>query len=437
MDPLTVGIVGVILLLIFIILRVPISVALAGIGLFGVIYLLGFDRAISYLPHQIYSRTAKFTFTAIPLFLLMGYFAFYAGVTEGAYETARAWVGRVPGGLGIATIGGCALFAATAGSSLAECAAMSKIAVPEMLKSGYNKKLALGLVASAGGLAVVIPPSIIMVIYGVLTELSVGHLLVAGVLPGILYAGVFAIAIFLYALFKPSSAPLESKVDTSWRVRIRSLKKFWEVLLLFGASIGGIYAGLVTPTEGAALGAVAAFGLGVFKRKLTKEVIKEAVIETVKASAIIFLLFCGASVFTIFITVTGVIQAFTNWLISLNLSPLQLFWAIMILYIILGCFLDSISMMLLTLPLVMPIIENMGLNLIWFGVIMCMIVEIGCITPPMGLNVYVMKAAVGKDAELTEIFAGALPFVILEVIVVAILYAFPQIALWLPSYMGM
>jgi C4-dicarboxylate transporter DctM subunit len=435
MDPLAVGIIGIIALLVFIILRVPISYALAGIGLLGSIYLMGFDRVISYMPHLIYSHTSKFTFTAIPLFLLMGYFAFYAGVTDEAYECARAWVGKVPGGLGIATVGGCALFAASAGSSLAECAAMAKIAVPEMIKSGYSKRLATGIVASAGGLAVVIPPSIIMVIYGVVTETSVGQLLVAGVIPGILYALIFAAGISGFAFFRPSSAPVESRVDTSWNARFSSLKRLWEIVLLFSVSIGGIYIGFVTPTEGAALGAVAAFALAFFKGRLTRGVLKEAVVETIKSSAIIFLLFSGASIFTVFITVTGIIEAFTGWLVGLNLSNFGLFWAIILFYIILGCFLDSISMMILTLPFVLPIIDGQGLNLIWFGVVMCMIVEIGCITPPMGLNVYVMKAAIGRSIELTEIFAGALPFVILEVLVVFILYLFPSIALWLPSFM--
>jgi C4-dicarboxylate transporter, DctM subunit len=435
MDPIVVGIIGVVALLVLIIIRVPIAYALAGIGLLGSLYLMGMTRVLAYYPHIIYSNTSKFTFTAIPLFLLMGYFAFYAGITDEAYDVARAWVGKIPGGLGIATVGGCALFAATAGSSLAECAAMAKIAVPEMVKSGYSKRFATGIVASAGGLAVVIPPSIIMVIYGVATETSVGQLLVAGILPGIVYTLVFAIAIWLFALLKPSSAPLEQNVDTSWKARVQSLNKLKDIVILFGVSIGGIYAGIVTPTEGAALGAVAAFAITFVKKRLTWEVFKTTVMETAKASTIIFLLFAGANIFTIFVTYTGVVDAFAQWLIGLGLSKTMLFSAIIFMYIILGCFLDSISMMILTLPFVIPIIEAQGLSLIWFGVIMCMVVEIGCITPPMGLNVYVMKAAMGDSIELTEIFAGALPFVILMVTVVYILYTFPIIALWLPSLM--
>jgi len=436
MDPLYIGFIGVFILIFFIMIRVPIAFALAGVGVLGLVYTLGLQQVLSYVPHQIYSHTSNFTFTAVPLFLLMGYFAYYAGITDQAYDVARAWVGRVPGGLGLATVAGCALFAASAGSSLGECAAMSKIAVPEMRKSGYSMRLATGLVASAGGLAVVIPPSVIMVIYGVLTEQSVGQLLIAGILPGALYFGVFSLAIMGFSIIRPHSAPKEAAVDTSWSVRFRSLSQLWEIALLFGIAIGGIYAGLVTPTEGAALGAFAAMLLALFKGRLTWQIFKGAVLETVSAAAVIFLLFVSADVFTMFLNLTGVMQSSTDWLLDLNLSKDMLFWSLILLFVLMGSFLDAISIMLVTMPLILPIIEAQQLSPIWFGVIMCMIVEIGCITPPMGLNVYVMKAAMGKSVDLNDIFLGALPFVVLELIIVAILYYVPDIALWLPSMMA-
>ncbi len=435
MDPLYLGFLGIIVLIVLIVIRVPIAFALGGVGVLGLTCMMDFSQVLSYVPHQIYSRTADFTFTAVPLFLLMGYFAYYAGITDEAYDVARAWVGRVPGGLGLATVAGCALFAASAGSSLGECAAMSKIAVPEMRKSGYSAKLATGLVASAGGLAVVIPPSVIMVIYGVLTEQSVGKLLVAGILPGFLYFSVFAVAIVLFAILRPHLAPLESAEVSSWGQRLRSLGKIWEIAALFIVAIGGIYAGLVTPTEGAALGAFAAIVFTFFKKRLSWGIFKLAVLETVSAAAVIFMLFVSADVFTMFLNLTGVLQVTTTWLLELNLSRDLLFWALILLFVIMGSFLDAISIMLVTLPLIMPIIEAQNMSPIWFGVIMAMIVEIGCITPPMGLNVYVMKAAMGKSIELNDIFMGALPFVILELIIVAILFYFPEIALWLPSLM--
>ncbi len=436
MDPIYLGYLGCIALIVLIVVRVPIAFALISIGVIGLTTMMGFSQVLSYVPHQIYSRTADFTFTAIPLFLLMGYFAYYAGITDEAYDVARTWVGRVPGGLGLATVAGCALFAASAGSSLGECAAMSKIAVPEMRKSGYSARLATGLVASAGGLAVVIPPSVIMVIYGVLTEQSVGKLLVAGIMPGVLYFAVFAIAIMLFAIIWPHLAPLEPTAVSSWKRRLSSLGKLWQIALLFTIAIGGIYAGLVTPTEGAALGAFAAMLLTLFKGRLSWDIFKLAILETVSAAAVIFTLFIAADVFTMFLNLTGVLQTSTAWLLGLDLSRDMLFWALILLFIIMGSFLDAISIMLVTLPLIMPIIEAQNLSPIWFGVIMAMIVEIGCITPPMGLNVYVMKAAMGKSIELNDIFIGALPFVGLQLIIVGILFYFPEIALWLPELMA-
>jgi len=433
MDPFWLGIVGTGAVLVLITLRVPIAFALAGIGTLGLIIIYGLEPASIYIPRQLYSYIGKFTFTAVPLFLLMGYFAFHAGLTTEAYDASRAWVGRLPGGLALTTVAGCALFAASAGSSLAECAAMSKIAVPEMRKSGYSVRLATGVVASAGGMAVVIPPSIIMIIYGVITETSIGELLIAGILPGILYFGIFSLAIIIYAYLRPSSAPQESNVDTSWKARRASLKKVWGIAALFTLVIGGIYGGLVTPTEAAALGAAGALGLAYLKRKLDRTTFKTSIAETLKASAMIFLLLGGASIFTTFLSVTGVISSATTFLISMDLPPTMILLALFVLYVVLGMFLDPISMMILTLPIVMPIITAQDLSMIWFGVIMCMLAEIGCITPPMGLNVYVMKGALGKSVDLNDIFAGALPFVLLMILIVVILYIFPEIALWLPS----
>jgi C4-dicarboxylate transporter DctM subunit len=435
MDPFWLGILGIALTMVLIVFRFPIAFVLAGIGTIGMMFISGIESSLAYIPHQLYSYISHFTFTAVPLFLLMGYFAFYAGLTVEAYDAARAWVGKLPGGLALTTVGGCALFAASAGSSLAECAAMAKIAVPEMRRSGYSERLATGIVAAAGGMAVVIPPSIIMIIYGVITETSIGELLIAGILPGILYFGVFALAIVIYAYLRPSSAPREANVDTSWKARRASIKKTGGIMALFAIVIGGIYGGLVTPTEAAGLGAMGAIVIACIRKKVDWETAKTALAETVKATAMIFLLLGGASIFTLFMSASGVISSATTTLVGLEIEPHILLVALFLLYIILGMFLDSISMMILTMPMVLPVLKAQGLSIIWFGVIMCMIVEIGCITPPMGLNVYVMKGALGKSVDLNDIFAGAMPFVILEVLIVLILYWFPQIALWLPSLM--
>jgi tripartite ATP-independent transporter DctM subunit len=435
MEPITIGILGFILFCGLIVIRVPISYGLAGVGTMGLFYIYGPQKAIAFIPQQIYTHASNFTFAAIPLFLLMGYLAFYADLSKDAYDAARAWFGKIPGGLAVATIYACAIFGACSGSSLAECAVFSKIAIPEMVASKYNKKLALGVVAAAGGLDVLIPPSILMVVYGVMTETSVGKLLVAGILPGILYAVIFAVAVTLFCYFKPSYGPKASHADTSWKAKMIAIKKIWGVVLLFGLVLGAIYTGWATPDEAAAVGVFGSFLLVLFRKKFNWRNFNEAVIDSTKATAMIFLLLGGACVFTAFMSVTGVVSAIAKWIIGMNLPLWGLLGFLYILYLIMGCFLDAVSMMLLTMPFVVPILQAKGLSLIWFGVIICMLCVIGAITPPLGLNVYVMKGALGKEVKLEEIFAGALPFVFLMVLITIILSIFPQISLFLPDLM--
>jgi len=435
MEPLHVGILGFIVFVVLIAVRVPISYGLAGVGTLGLFYLYGPKAALAFIPTQVYSQASQFTFAAIPLFLLMGYLAFYADLSKDAYDAARAWFGKVPGGLAVATVYACAIFGACSGSSLAECAVFSKIAIPEMVNSKYNKKLALGVVAAAGGLDVLIPPSIIMVIYGVMTEQSVGRLLIAGILPGILYAGIFAVAIIIFCYLKPSFGPIVPAVDTSWHAKMVAIKKVWGVAVLFGLVLGSIYMGWSTPDEAAAVGVVGSFLLLLGRKKFKWSSFKEAVVDSTKATAMIFLLVGGAVVFSAFMSVAGVIATITKGILGMNLPTWQILMFLYILYFIMGCFLDAISMMILTLPFVVPILQAKGLDLIWFGVIISMLVVIGAITPPLGLNVYVMKGALGNEVTLEEIFAGAAPFVFLMILITVILSVFPEISLVLPRIM--
>ncbi len=436
MEPVHIGLLGIVVLLVLIFLRVPISFALAGVGTIGLLHLNGLNSILYFIPHEVYSHTAVFTFAAIPLFLLMGYLGFYADLSKDSYDVALAWFGKVPGGLAVATVYACALFGACSGSSLAECAVFSKISVPEMTSRNYDKRLALGVVAAAGGLDVLIPPSVLMVVYGVMTETSIGWLLIAGILPGILYALVFTLGIIIFVYFKPSFAPQNPDMDTSWKARIDTLKRVWAIFLIIGLVLGAIFFGWATPDEAAAVGVFGSFLLVLWRRKYSWSNFKEAAVGSAKASAMIFLLFGAASIFTGFLVSSGVITGVTLWIKSIN-PP---FWGIMIfiivIYLIMGCFLDAISMMILTLPIVVPMLEAHGANLVWFGVIVCMLCVIGCITPPMGLNVYVMKAAMGDEVELNDIFAGALPFGILMLLVTIILCFFPQVSLWLPNLMA-
>ena len=428
------GIVGIAALLVMIALRCPISFALLTVGMGGMVYFMGLGSTINYIPTQIFQHLAKFTFIAAPLFLLMGYFAFEAGLTADAYKVARDWLGRLPGGLGVATVVANAAFGAAAGSSLASCAAFSKIAIPEMRKSGYSMRLATGIIASAGGLAILIPPSIIMIIYGILSETSPGKLFIAGIFPGLVYAAVIALGIIPMVRFsaawkaeRPPAPPL--------RARLYELRKMWGIGVLAALVIGGIYTGVVSATEAAALGAFGAFLLAIALRKMNWSVFKESVSDTVHASSMIFLLLAGASIFSTFMTLSGLMELATTSIINLDLPLLGLLGMLALLYIILGCFLDSISMMVLTLPFIMPVMVDQGIDFLWFGAFLCILVEIGAITPPMGLNIYVMKGVLGDQVSLEELFMGAGVFVLLEMVIVAIIIVFPQLATWLPGKM--
>lgn len=426
------GIVGIAALLVMIVLRFPISFALLIVGTGGLIFFYGIAGATSYIPNQLYTYLAKFSFMAVPLFLLMGSFAFEAGLTADAYEVARAWFGRLRGGLGIATVVANAIFGAACGSSLASCAAFSKISIPEMLKSGYSMRLSTGIVAASGGLSVLIPPSIIMIIFGVMTETSIGKLFIAGIFPGLVYAAAIGIGII------PMTARIpRGQQPPPLKERIRSLRKVWGITILALLVIGGIYAGLVTAEEAAALGAFGALLLTLGLRKLNWRVFKGSIGETVYASSMIFLLLAGAAVFSIFMSRSGLMEMATNSIINMHLSLWALLGMLSLLYIILGMFLDSISMMILTLPFVVPIMVEQNIDFLWFGALLCVLVQIGCITPPMGLNIYVMKGVLGDQAKLEDLFLGAAPFVALEIVVVVILIFFPQIATWLPNNMQM
>jgi C4-dicarboxylate transporter DctM subunit len=435
MDQLMIGYLGFLAFVVLIFLRVPIAYGMAIVGIAGLFYVYDPTVVFKFIPLEVYSHTSNFTLSALPLFLLMGYLAFYADLSKDSYDAARAWFGKVPGGLAVATVYACAIFGACSGSSLAECAVFSKISVPEMIKSGYNKRLSLGVVAAAGGLDVLIPPSIIMVVYGVMTETSIGQLLIAGIMPGILYACIFAIAIALFCWLKPAYAPKTESVDTSWKARMKAVRDIWAVVLLFGLVLGAIYTGWTTPDEAAAVGVVGAFLLVIYRKKFTWEKMKTAAVDSAKASAMIFLLLGAASVFAAFLSVTGVISSITTWVTNMGFPFWVTIVALMVLYLIMGCFLDAISMMVLTMPMVAPLIVAHGKSLVWFGVFISMMMVIGAITPPLGLNCYVMKSAMGDEVDLNDIFAGAAPFVALMLLITIILCIFPEISLWLPDMM--
>ncbi len=436
MEPLAIGYVGCAAFVALICLRAPVAYAMAIVGTLGLFSVYDAAAVYKFVPTEMFTHTSSFTLAALPLFLLMGYLAFHADLARDAYEAAKAWFGKVPGGLAVGTVYGCAIFGACSGSSLATCAVFSKIAVPEMIRGGYNRRLSLGVVAAGGGLDVLIPPSIVMVVYGVMTETSIGKLLIAGILPGLLYAFVFAVAIAAACWLKPELAPRIDGVDTSWRAKWLAVKNLWAVVVLFGLVLGAIYAGWATPDESAAVGVVGSLSLLIQRGRFSWAIVKSATIDSAKASAMIFMLLGAAAIFAKFLSVTGVISTMTQAVMDLRLPFWGLMLGLTLLYLILGCFLDAISMMILTMPLVAPLITAHGQSLVWFGVYVSMMVVIGAVTPPLGLNCFVMKGALGDEVELNEIFLGALPFVVLMLAIVLILAAFPQISLWLPQYMA-
>jgi len=443
MNPALLGLLGLLAMLLLVAIRVPIAFGMAFVGFFGMIVAVGwpegtefdfsrgFDAAWAYVSFEPFSFIANFPIVAVPLFLLMGYVAYHAGFTRDIYYAARVWLSRLYGGLAMASVAGCAMFAAVSGSSLATAAAMGKLAVPEMLRYKYDKGLAAGVVAASGTLGSLIPPSILMVLYGIFTEESIGQLLLAGLIPGVLSAAIYMAMIYVRARLNPEIGPRAESV--AWIDRVIALKGTWSIIALFLIVMGGIYLGVVTPTEAAAVGAAGAFILGFAARRLNRTNSWAALVETVRQCANIFALVLGAKIFVGFIALTGVANVVTEWAVTLDLPPLAVMLILSLVFIVLGTFMDPLGMMLLTLPVVTPVIEQLGYNLVWFGVIMVKFLEIGLITPPVGLNCFILKGVVGDTIPLETIFKGILWFLAMDVVTLAILIIWPDISLWLPN----
>jgi C4-dicarboxylate transporter, DctM subunit len=427
-----VGIIGIIVLLLLIFLRMPVAFALGFVGISGIAVLGGIDNALGVLYSIPYERNASWILICIPLFVLAGQLALYAEVSKDAYDLGNKWVGRLPGGLAIGSIIGCAGFAATSGSSVATAATMAAISIPEMEKHGYNMKLASGAVAAGGLLGIMIPPSIPLILYGFITQQSVGALFMAGILPGIFTAIVFSLGILVLVALKPHLAPKGESFP--FLEKVRSLAKAWRFFLIFGVIIGGIYSGISTVTEAAANGAVVAFLLLIIRKgKQGWPDLMDSLKVTARVTAMMFTIMLGAIFFTIFITLARFPQNMTAFLAGLNASPQVLLILILLMYVPLGMFLDVISMMLITLPIAFPIIEQFQINPIWFGILMTKMCEIGLLTPPVGLNVFVIKGFTTLD--LSDIFRGASYFIFLETITLIVLFLFPEISLFLPNLM--
>jgi len=433
MEAVTSGAVGILALIIFLLLGMPIGVALGAVGFVGMVNLIGLEGALGVITNLPFSATASFAWVCIPLFVLMGNLAAQSGIVAELFETTRNWLGRVPGGLCVATIAGCAGFGAVSGSSVATAGAIGKIALPEMFKYHYHPKLSTGCVASAGTLGSLIPPSLFMVVYGTLTESSIGKLFFAGFLPGILSAIMLMIVIVMWVKINPAMAP--DVIQVSWRERFRSIKGVSGILILSVIVMGGIYGGIWTPTEAAGAGAMATLIMNAIRRKLTWDGFWTAVLDSMRLTSTLFFVCVGAYIFAAFIVLSKIPMGISEFCTTSGFSPFMFFLVVFVMYLFLGCILEPIGMMLITLPIIFPAATALGFHPIHFGILMIKFCEIGMITPPVGLNVYMIKSIV-PNVPTEHIFQGITPFIIMDIIITFMLYFFPQISLLVPNLMS-
>ncbi len=432
---LDIGFIGIGAVLVLIALRIPIGVVLGGVSILGIMALRGPDVAAGLIKTIPFEFAANWSLSAIPMFLLMGAVAHYSGISSALFTAARLWVGNLPGGLAVAANFACAGFSAASGSSLATAAAMGRITIPAMIDQGYDKGLSTGVVAAAGTLGSLIPPSILMVLFGIFAEASIAQLLIAGILPGILTAVIYAAMIITRCALKPSLAPRISE-KSSLAERLRALRDIWPLLLLITGIIGGIYGGIVTPTEAGAFGAFLSFVIAAAQGRMGWDIFKASVMEALTGTAKIFFVAVGAVLLTRFLALSGVPAYMSGLIGDWALDPILLVVATSLIYLVLGMFLEPLGLMLLTLPLLLPLFEALDFSLIWLGVLVIKYLEIGLMTPPVGMTVYMVKNVVGDSVALGTIFRGVAWFLGCEVVVVTLLVAFPQISLFLPGLMN-
>jgi tripartite ATP-independent transporter DctM subunit len=434
MDPIAVGVLGTAMLVVLLLMGMPIAFMMMLVGFLGIWELSALSAALPVVAQTVYGVASHYPYTIIPLFILMGSFAGAAGVTRELYATFDKWFRRLPGGLGVATIAACAAFGAVSGSSVAAAAAMGNIALPEMRRFGYAPRLATGVVAAGGTLSFMIPPSLGFVVYGMLTEQSIGKLLISGILPGLLLAGAYAAVVIGWVRLNPALAPV-SPEKVKFREKVAALKGIWETALVFFIVMGGIYLGFINPTEAGAVGAFALFIIVTAKGRLTGRAIVTCLLEATRITVMVLFLVAGATVFSYFLALSTIPTTVSAWIAGLEVSRYAVLAIIVGIYFALGCFLDAVSMMVLTLPVVFPVIVSLDFHPIWFGVVAVLMMEAGLITPPVGLNVYTL-AGIAKDVPMAEIFKGATPFLASIVVTAVVLTIFPKIALYLPSLMG-
>lgn len=432
MDPTVVGLASLGALVVLLAAGIHIGWAMALIGFLGVWVLKGPVAGLSMLALMPYATAASFLLVVVPLFILMGYLILHAGIAQDLFDAGFKWVGRLPGGLGIAAIFGCALFAAACGATVATAMAIGRVAVPEMRRFGYDKGFAAACVAAGGTLGVLIPPSIPMVIYGGLTGVSIGKLLIAGFIPGVIGAIAYSLVILVRARMNPQLAPAGPTFP--WKERFVSLKGVWGIVVLMIVVMGSIYMGVATPTEAGALGAFGAFVLLFITRKFSRQSVGSSLMDTGRTTTVIFAILIGAFIYSRFLGLAGLPLDLSEWIAEAGLPPLALLAMVVALFVFLGMFIDPISMQVLAVPLVFPAITAAGFDGIWFGIIVVRMVEIATLTPPLGFNVFAM-ASIVPDVASTAIFRNVTFFILVDILTVALFTAFPIIVLFLPNLM--
>ena len=433
MDPILIALLGLLGMFVLISLHVPVGVALAVTGIIVFAVIVGVEQAVSLVGTEFAAALSSMDFAIIPLFLLMGSFASAAGLSGDLYRLASVFLGHRRGGLAVATVGGCAAFGAVCGSSLATVATMSRIALPEMQARGYTADLASGSIAASGTLGMLIPPSIIIVLYALLTELDARTLLIAAVIPGIIAVLFHIVAVLIYVRLVPNSGPADRRA--SWSERAQTGKNSWAVITLGLLVSGGIYGGIFTVTEAAAVGAVLAFIFCAARNKLNRTAVSGVMRETASNTGMVYLMLIGASILSYFLAVSHMPETVVDWIRTSGLPPFAVILALYVMYLILGSIFETVAAMVVTLPFVLPMIVGMGYDPVWWGVMMVTIIGTGMITPPVGMNVFVLHG-IRKDIPLRTMFKGVLPFFISDLLRLALLTFFPQITLWLPGVLA-
>ncbi len=437
MSPTLIGIIGIVLMLILFMTRMPVAYVMALVGWAGFSYMVSVKGGLNLLSRNIYEAFSSYGLTTIPLFILMGQFAFNSGISRRLYDTAYKFLGSTRGGLAMATVSACTAFGAVCGSSPATAATMATVGLPEMKRYGYADELASGSVASGGGLGMIMPPSVVLIVYGVLTEQSIGALFVAGILPAILVTILFIFCIYLHCRLAPDQGPPGQSF--TWRERFRSLSGMGDTLAVFILVMGGLFFGLFTPTEAAAVGAFGVLAVSLIRRQLTWAGFVKSLYETLRTSCMVMFLIAGAVVFGKFLAVTRIPFNIANWIGGFNLPPYLVLAAIVLVYFVGGCVMDALALVMLTIPIFYPVVMNLGYDPIWFGVIIVLVTQMGVITPPVGINVYVVygvsQSVVDGGIALESIFKGIAPFLIAIILSIIIMVIFPQIILVLPQLM--